>query len=187
MMAKAHLREVSQTTMHEIKKQSRRASDATRGVMKARAIEVGRDVAEKYRKGSSGAIMMLLDSVATQQIQKILPPKVTLAIESRPSLKMHDRLPEIVAMLDRVALNTDDPPCQELQQAVNRIELPQKSHENWGLFEGVRTAVAEEQGKCEYPLLMWLDVGEGKGKRFRVINDQHFFFVLLELANMMIH
>ena len=85
---------------------------------------------------------------------KSLPPKVTLALEQRPSLKMHDRMAEVVELLDRVALNTDDPPCLELQQAVDRIELPHKSHENWRLFEGVRTAVALEQGRCEYPGLM---------------------------------
>ena len=68
---KTHLHEVVQasrvamdavqTTMREVKKQSRRASSDERGVMKARAIDVGRNEAEKYRAGSSGAIMMMLD------------------------------------------------------------------------------------------------------------------------------
>ena len=136
-MGKQHLREVVlarrvavdavQTTMREVKKQSRRGADADRGVVKARAIETGREIAKKYRKGSSDAIMLLLNRVATQQIKKILPPRVTLVESPRPSLTMPSRMPEIVEVLDQIALNTDDESCLELQQMIERVELPRFS------------------------------------------------------------
>ena len=195
-MAKQHLREVvlarrvavdaMQTTMREIKKQSRRGAEETRGVVKARAIEAGRAVAEKYRKGSSGAIMMLLDRVATSEVLKILPPKVSVVNELQPSLQMHNRMAEVVALLDRVAPSLCDA-SDEIKQAVALCALPDTAHENWALFEIIRNEVAQEQNKCEYPLMLWLDVADGVGKRFCVWNDQHFFFVLWELAQMMIH
>ena len=35
----------------------------------------------------------------------------------------------------------------------------------------------DENKGGEYLLLLYLDVVEGIGKRFRVINDQHFYFL----------
>jgi len=176
--------EAIQVTMRTVRHEQRRQVADQRRVIKQRALQTGRQMAENMRITSDTAIGLLLQNMVQQQVKAIMPPRVRVVeVSTAPALM--SKMDKIVDLLDKVAPNVvagDAPPSKEVQDAVASVVLPDPEHENMVLLTAIRNEIAQEQGATQYPLCMWLDFGEGWGKRFAVVSDEHLFYVLWQVA-----